>query len=104
MPKYLGQEPVDLKNHPVYGKFTQVDWAMLYITKYGATDGAHHKAWVIDQVAQILKGVEMTAVLAKWDDGQEEYRFDLSTTLTPEYVEWRAPLEQEYGWDGGIPP
>ena len=52
--------------------------------RYGQTDGARHKAWVIDQMVRALTGDTYPAwiVTAKnGDDGPDTY-----------------------GWDEGIPP
>lgn len=111
-PTYLGEEHVDLTTHPVYSKYTPSDWAMLWIERYGQIDGEHHKTWVIDQVARILKGTRVTAKLARWDDGQKEMRFDLEDVPSPEYHVWVDKMlggtdeegEREYSYDVGIPP
>ena len=63
--KYLGEFPVDVATHPEYSKYTQADWAMLFIGKYGKIDGGHHKTWVLDQVARILKGTPAVVVQAR---------------------------------------
>ena len=39
--------------------------ALLIIVRFGDIDGAHHKTWVIDQVARILSGENYEA-LVKW--------------------------------------
>jgi len=48
----------------------------LLLCGYGQTDGAHHKAWVIDQIARTLLGddydkwiAKMTADGLSWDTG-----------------------------------
>ena len=43
MDKYLGEKVVDIKDTP-YKNYTQSDWAMEYIERYGGIDGAHHKS------------------------------------------------------------
>lgn len=40
-------------------------------TEYGGIDGAHHKAWVIDQMIRILAGDQYDEVIAKACDGSE---------------------------------
>ena len=57
MAKYLGETVVDVNTHPEYSKYTNVDWAMLFIEKYGGIDGDHHKAWVLDQATRCLKKI-----------------------------------------------
>jgi hypothetical protein len=53
---------------------------MVYISEYGYIDGAHHKQWVLDQVARSLLG-----------DG---------------YADWaNDPADMDcYEWDTGIAP
>lgn len=75
-------------------------------------DGAHHKAWVLDQVARIYNGTAVIVKLAKWSDGQEEYRVWLDEP-TPKYDDWvkdyRGQYDEEencyeYDYDEGIAP
>lgn len=108
---YLGSTPVDVSTHHQFSGFTPTDWAMLFIEMYGQIDGGHHKAWVLDQVARILKGTPVLVELAQWSDGQQEYRFSVSPEVTPEYEKWvRQQLgdyigdEYEYDYDEGIAP
>ena len=52
--------------------------------RFGGVDGAHHKAWVIDQMVRALTGdgyVEWVKEACDGEDGPETY-----------------------GWDEGIPP
>lgn len=62
----------------------RIEAALDVAFQYGQTDGAHHKAWVIDQMARALLG----------DD----------------YAEWIGEHNQgddgpnTYGWDEGIAP
>jgi hypothetical protein len=58
----------------------RIDVAMAYIGDYGYIDGAHHKQWVLDQVARVLLGDEYP----EWADGLDE-----------DGVSW---------WDRGIAP
>lgn len=60
--------------------YKKIEKALKFIFDEGQVDGAHHKAWVIDQVAQIL--------------GQNQYK---------DYVKY---YERENGteWDTGIAP
>lgn len=111
MAKYLGQFDVDINNHPEFSKYTSSDWAMYFISRYGQIDGAHHKNWVLDQVARILKGTKVVVVLAKWDDGNSEYRVWLEDIPTLEYNKWRQEMlgdlidgEYEYSYDEGTAP
>ena len=108
--KYLGEELVTSLEGTPYENYTPVEWAMCYIGSYGQIDGSHHKQWVLDQVARILKGTPIILKLAKWDDGFTEYRF---TTGKPsvEYLEWVQEMrgcdesgEDEYSYDEGGAP
>jgi hypothetical protein len=112
MEGYLGEKKlVSLFGTP-FDSFTEADWAMEYIGRYGGIDGNHHKAWVLDQVARILKGSPIEVSLAKWSNGHEEYHF---TTGKPskEYKKWVKEMlgekdketgEYEYDYDEGVAP
>ena len=110
--EYLGETPVDLTTHPVYASYTPAQWALEWIHQYGQIDGAHHKAWVLDQVARILNGTPVTAKMASWSDGQQELRLDLQDPPTPEYNEWvlmtLGPKDDDgehlYSYEIGIAP
>lgn len=108
---YLGEETHDLSTDPVYGKYTPSDWALYWIMRYGGFDGAHHKDWVLDQVARILNGAPITAKVARWSDHPPEYRFKVGTS--DEYDKWVISCkgdfcpesgEYEYDYSVGIPP
>lgn len=107
MEGYLGQKPVDIKNHPMFSKYTTNDWAMLWIELYGQIDGDHHKAWVIDQVARILKGCKIIVEEASWDNGHTEYRYDLDEP-SDTYTEWVKDMlgdyNERYDYNVGIAP
>lgn len=111
MAKYLGATVVEQAD-TLYKDYTEKDWAMTFIEMYGQIDGAHHKTWVLDQVARILLGTKVIIELAKWDDGTEEYRFS-TWEQSDEYIEWRKEMlgdydeeneEYEYTYDEGIAP
>lgn len=102
-PTYLGEKLVNQEDSPFKG-FTAVDWAMHYILRYGQIDGSHHKTWVLDQVIRILNGTPIILKLAKWDDGQEEYRF-ITGKPSKEYKAWvRHSKKGGYDYDEGIAP
>ena len=110
MDGYLGTTEVDVNQHPEYSKYTQADWAMLFIEKYGQIDGDHHKAWVLDQVARILKGTEVHVSQAKWDNGYTEDRFSVGPPSF-KYLNWARDIlgeeidgEYEYDYNEGIAP
>lgn len=115
--KYLGETPVTNYVGTPFEGFTAKDWALEYIANYGQIDGGHHKQWVLDQVARILLGTKVEVVLAKWEDGQEEYRFTTKEPATAKYKKWVIAqkgekiydeeydeYEYEYGYDKGIAP
>jgi hypothetical protein len=52
--------------------------------RYGQIDGAHHKAWVIDQMVRALTGSDYEAWVAHSKDGED------------------GP--DTYDWDEGIAP
>lgn len=61
----------------------QMKNAMDVITSYGNIDGAHHKDWVIDQVARHLLGDKYDAwvISLRGDlvDGEYEYEYEEGT-------------------------
>jgi hypothetical protein len=115
MSNYLGEFPVDVSKHPVYSKWTPSDWAMLFVEKYGQIDGGHHKTWVLDQVARILKGTPVVVVQARWTDHKPEDRFTVASPPSEEYQNWVCDMKGpwvktehyegfEYSYDEGIAP
>ena len=75
---------------PVVSNNEQIDKALYIAWQFSQIDGAHHKAWVIDQMVRALCGTE------------EKYK---------EYVgEYTKPFindhgdEDYYSWDEGIVP
>jgi hypothetical protein len=59
-------------------------WALNMIVRFGGIDGAHHKAWVLDQVTRILV--------------KEDYE---------SFVDWANEGEEgpdTYDWETGIGP
>ncbi len=95
MKGYLGETLLESHEDTPYEGFTAQDWAMEYIGRYGQIDGGHHKQWVLDQVARILKGTPVILKLARWDNGHREYRI---TTGEPskEYLAWVEEMKGEY--------
>lgn len=74
---------LDLKTEGNYSKERKkgdkVDIALELICQYGGIDGAHHKDWVIDQVARILAGdnyKQMVADACNGGDGPETYTWN----------------------------
>lgn len=78
---------------------------MYFIGRYGQFEEGHHKAWVLDQVARIILGCEITVVLAQWENGHEEYRVSTGV-VSNEYTEWQNEMnDPDYlEYDKGIPP
>jgi hypothetical protein len=105
--KYLGETLVEQKDTP-YKDYAKAEFALLFIMKYGGIDGAHHKDWVLDQVARILNDSPVTIFLAKWDNGQEEYRFRVGDSSR--YLNWVAECKNgedgpdTYSYEEGIAP
>lgn len=58
--------------------------ALSLLTRCGQVDGAHHKAWVIDQVTRILAGEYYDLVVSEAKAGED------------------GP--DTYDWDEGVPP
>lgn len=108
MEGYLGEFPVDVATHPEYSKWTAADWAMLFIGKYSGIDGDHHKTWVFDQVARILKGTPVIVVEARWENGYTEDRFTVADPPSEAYKEWvktmTTGVNEGYDWDEGVTP
>lgn len=53
--------------------------ALDVLTRYGQTDGAHHKTWVIDQAVRALTGdgyAEHVRKACDGEDGPGTYRWD----------------------------
>jgi len=107
MEGYLGETPVIIAES-AFKDYTPSDWALYYIEKYGGFDGAYHKDWVLDQVARILNGAEITVVKATWENGTENYR--VSVGESDQYHEWVRNLKDgedgpdTYGYEEGIAP
>lgn len=111
MTKFLGEVTVEQANVPEFKDFTKSDWAMYFVKCYGQIDGEHHKTWVLDQVARILKGSAIQIKKAKWDNGEFEYRVQV-VEPSEEYKNWVREMrgdkdeegEFEYDYDEGIEP
>lgn len=107
MEGYLGETIVEQKDSP-YKDYTKEDWSLLFIYKYGGIDGAHHKDWVLDQVVRILNDAPVEIRVAKWSNGQEEYRFNVGTSQ--KYQDWVKAYEDgedgpnTYSYEEGIAP
>lgn len=105
MSNYLGEtELTSLVGTPFEG-FGPSEWVLEYISAYGQIDGAHHKQWVLDEVARILKGTPVVVSIARWEDGKEEYRYSTADPPSDDYTAWvQERLNSGYGYDEGIAP
>ena len=107
MDEYLGEIILDIQKTK-YATYTEQDWVMLWIEMYKYIDGSHHKGWLIDQIARILKGTKIIVKVAKWKSGFEEERFKLDTP-SEEYTKWVDYMcngedgPNTYSYDVGIP-
>jgi hypothetical protein len=108
---FLGEFDIDLEETP-FANYNSFDWAMYYIEQYGQDDGAHYKAWVLDQISRIYHGTKPIIKLAKWSDGSTNYRVNLEEPPTAEYTNWveerRGNYNEnedcyEYSYDYGVP-
>jgi hypothetical protein len=111
---YLGETVLNSTQGTPYEGFTASDWALYFVHRYGGIDGAHHKQWVLDQVARLLNGSPVILSLAQWEDGTKEYRFNVGNP-SYEYLAWVRKQKGkwidnedykgwEYNWDEGIAP
>lgn len=105
---FLGETPVALEDSP-YKDTTPVELALEFIRKDGGIDGAHHKAWVLDQVARILHGSPIENLRrAEWDEHDPEWRFSIGASQA--YKDWVAECKagedgpDTYRYDEGIAP
>lgn len=105
---YLGETPVALADSP-YKDTTPAELALEFIQNYGGIDGAHHKTWVLDQVARILNGSPIEDLRrAEWDDTPAEYRFEIGASDA--YRAWVVKCKagkdgpDTYDYDEGIAP
>lgn len=107
MEGYLGDFDVDLEESP-FKNFSPFDWAMYFIEKHGQTNAPYHKAWVIDQIARLYNGTKPIVKLAKWKNGETEYRVVLDVP-TEKYLSWVESMkyedgEEQYSYDEGRAP
>jgi hypothetical protein len=108
---YLGETEIAQADTP-YAAYTASDWAMYFIERYGQIDGSHHKTWVLDQVARILKGTPVQISLAWWSDGAQDYRICTVEPPSDEYLAWvelmlgeeHPTWGREYSYDQGCAP
>lgn len=112
MAAYLGEKRVESLAGTPFDGFLSSHWAMEFIARYGQIDGAHHKQWVLDQVARILRGTPVLVSVARWDDGNEEFRIETADPPSNAYLEWveeqksynSSTDEYEYEYSEGTAP
>lgn len=102
---YLGTTLLESYDDTPFEGFGRVEWALRYIADYGAIDGDHHRAWLLDQVLRILKGTPVKLSMAEWRRPAGvarsiEYRFETGEP-SQAYLEWVAEVGEH---DVGIPP
>ena len=104
MENYLGEKIVEAKDTP-FAEYTCIDWAMYFIEHFGQFDGGHHKQWVLDQIARILKGTPVIISLASWGSGYNEYRC-MTGDPSKEYLAWVEEMcdDNNYDYDEGSAP
>jgi len=58
-------------------KINKIEDALEIAFRYSQIDGAHHKAWVIDQMVRALTGEEYENWIKEYkDDGEDQYDWD----------------------------
>jgi hypothetical protein len=77
----------------------RIEMALGLIHSNGATDGAHHKQWVLDQAVRYLTGCPLVEKHAK-DCNGNDYAYE-GQGESEEYREW---VKAHNGWDTGIAP
>ena len=102
MSKFLGEVNVDKVDVEPYKNYNKEDFALMFIEQYSQIDGSHHKAWLIDQIARILKGSEIVIKKAMWENDQFEYR--ISVGKSDDYLIWENYMKLDGGYDAGIAP
>ncbi len=95
MTKFLGETVVPVEQSPFAG-FNTNDWILYFLERWGSVDGAHHKADLLDQIAQIAHGTAVEIRRAKWSSGKGEWRVSLPDPSSA-YKAWvkRHPLKEE---------
>lgn len=109
MEGYMGEFPVDHTK-------SKDELILMYIEAYGQIDGEHHKAWVLDQIARIIRGTQVVMKEARWTQENGEILKELRFTTgepSAEYLSWVEDMkgdydpeyeEYEYEYDEGIAP
>ncbi len=108
MKNYLGETTVKQQDTE-FKDYDNSAWAMYFIERFGGYDGAHHKDWVLDQIARTIKGTPIIIKLAKWDNGNKEYRISTGEP-SKAYLDWVVKMRNgedgayTYSYEEGIAP
>lgn len=57
----------------------KLEEVMDLIERYGQIDGSHHKQWVLDQIARVIKGKDYkkwVKLMKAGEDGPDTYDYD----------------------------
>lgn len=109
MEGYLGETIVEQKDTP-YKDFSEKEWVLEFISKYGGISGDEHKSWLIDQIVRILHGNKIIISIARWENGYEEYRIALEENPPVKYNKWVESIKSDeegtetYEYNVGLPP
>jgi hypothetical protein len=87
MSKFISEEVVEIKDTP-FKDYTIKEWTLYFIGEYGMDDGAHHKHWLLDQIAKINTGNKIIISLIKYTDRKDYYNIEIEDEKTKEYLEW----------------
>jgi len=99
MEEYLGETDVTDE----FKTWTREDWIVYFIEHYAGFDGEHHKLWLLDQIARILKGTKVIVKRASWAGGTWEYRVSLGEP-SKEYLGWVENMKKDGDYDEGVAP
>lgn len=88
MSEYLGKRKVNIEDTE-FKDYTIRDWTLYFIGAEGMYDGAHHKHELLNDIAKINTGNQIIIYLHEWDDGNQEYRAEISNDDNQEYINWR---------------
>lgn len=104
MKGYLGETVLDSLDGTPFERFNKWGWACHYIKTYASIDGEPHKAWMRDQVSRIILGTPVIVSVAKWANGQIEYRFSTGDP-SAEYIRRAAKRRADgYTVNVGVVP
>lgn len=87
----------------------RIEAALALASKYGGTDGEHHKMWVIDQMVRVMTGSPIVKSEVHLDPHGDGYTFDeLGSSLSYEAFVSAQNVGEDgqniHEWDTGIAP